>query len=310
MNKELKKYFAFSKKDRIAVVVLTLFITTFLLLPYFFKVKKNKIPVDPLLVEQVNALKQKKLVEQNNGYKRNENWQDNANEPSTINRQPGQLFQFNPNTLDEAGWVRLGIREKTAKTIINYRNKGGKFKSAEDIRKIWGLRKEEADRIIPYAVVTSNINNTSKNSFNNATTSNSKPLLLDANTCTPYELKNIPRIGTSLPYKIVNFREKLGGFLNMAQVKETYGMNDSIFTTILPYLHVLPTQIKTININTASEFELNAHPYIDQAVAKAIVLYRTKYGGYGSVIGIKKIVFITDEMYNKIAPYLSVDTNE
>ena len=37
----------------------------------------------------------------------------------------GVLFEFDPNTINEAGWKRLGLRDKTIQTIQNYLNKGG-----------------------------------------------------------------------------------------------------------------------------------------------------------------------------------------
>jgi DNA uptake protein ComE-like DNA-binding protein len=174
--------------------------------------------------------------------------------------------------------------------------------------KIWGLRKDEADRIIPYARIdNSGVPSGRSNYSQNGVVSSQNPVLFDANTVTPEQLKLIPGIGSSLPYKIINFREKLGGFLYMLQLKETYGMTDSIFNSLLPYLHVLPTEIRKLNINTASEYELNAHPYIDKTLAKAITIYRNQHGGYKSVNDIRKIVFITEDVFNKIAPYLAVN---
>ena len=45
--------------------------------------------------------------------------------------------------------------DKTIHTILNYRNKGGRFKQPEDLRKIYGLQKEEADLLIPYVQIKS-----------------------------------------------------------------------------------------------------------------------------------------------------------
>ncbi|MBC7587979.1 MAG: helix-hairpin-helix domain-containing protein [Chitinophagaceae bacterium] len=306
MKKIITDYFSFSKKERVAVFIVLLVAAGFIALPYFFGIKKKSFPQNQALQEQIHAL-------QNNKKKSVYTVNDDDNispQPSTEMGVANKitLFQFDPNTLDKDGWMRLGIKEKTAKTIINYHSKGGKFKTPEDIRKIWGLRKEDADRIIPYAVIPSSNANKSNdyNGFQKPNPTNSKPVLLDANTATFQELRTLPGIGNSLPYKIVKYRERLGGFLNMLQVKETFGMNDSIFEAILPFLHVLPTETKKLNINAASDFELGGHPYIDKNVAKAITIYRTQHGGFKSVEEIKKIVFITNEVYNKISPYLEV----
>ncbi len=309
MKKVIKQYFTFSKRDAIAAIIIVLLFSSFIVLPQFFSYKKEKKVADQVVVSQIAALQKQK--EDKGYYKKNNsndnNWEQTSFNSSNTNIVVGSLFQFDPNTLDANGWQKLGLRDKTINTILNYRSKGGKFKQPEDLRKIWGLRKEEADRIIPFAKIeNSAVPSGYKTYAQNGISQNQKPVLFDANTVTPEQLRLIPNIGNSLPYKIVSFREKLGGFLNMLQVKETYGMTDSVFNSLLPYLHVLPTEIRKLNINTASEYELNAHPYIDKTLAKAITIYRNQHGGYKSVNDIRKIVFITEDVYNKIAPYLTV----
>ncbi|MBS1640222.1 MAG: helix-hairpin-helix domain-containing protein [Bacteroidetes bacterium] len=46
---------------------------------------------------------------------------------------------------------------------------------------------------------------------------------------------------------------------------------------------------------------------MNKDVAKAIIIYRAQHGDYTKIDDIKKIVFIKDELYNKIAPYLAVE---
>jgi len=52
---------------------------------------------------------------------------------------------------------------------------------------------------------------------------------------------------------------------------------------------------------------LSSHPYIERNVAKAIVLYRIQHGNYQTVSDIKKIVFIKEVLFQKIAPYLTTE---
>lgn len=304
MKKIIKDYFTFSKTDRIAVIILVLFMAACIWLPKLFSVKKSTATVNTETIEKINAL----TAERNSNEKRNYSYNNNSyNTAATAITKP-VLFLFDPNTLDEAGWIKLGIPPRTAKTIRNYVSKGGKFKQPNDIRKIWGLSQQDADRIIPYIRIPENSFTSgytpNNNSYNKETP---KPTVVNINTATPQQLKLLPGIGYALPYKIVNYREKLGGFLRIDQVKETYGMTDSVFTAIQPYLQFQPTVIRKININTATDFDLGGHPYIDKAVAKAIVIYRSKYGDYKQVEDIKKIVFITQDLFNKIAPYLTVE---
>ncbi|MBS1641125.1 MAG: helix-hairpin-helix domain-containing protein [Bacteroidetes bacterium] len=298
MKNFVKDYFTFSRKERVALIILILLISIFIVLPYVISFKKNAPLINENLQQQVKLLLVKDSLP-NNNLAENET----SNENSFSKNSSYAMFEFNPNTINEEGWKKLGLKDKTIKTILNYRSKGGKFKTPEDIRKIWGLKKEDADRIIPYAKIESktNNNNSAKETINTST------IKIDINIATPQEWFAIPNMDRTLAYKIIKYKEKLGGFLTIQQVKETYGLTDSLFKTIEPYLILQTTNIKKININTADDYTLSNHPYINKDVAKAIIIYRTQHGAYTKIDDIKKIVFIKDELYNKIAPYLAVE---
>ena len=110
-----------------------------------------------------------------------------------------------------------------------------------------------------------------------------------------------------MAYKIVKFREKLGGFININQIKETYGLTDSVYQAMQPFLSFSNTNIQKININTANDFDLGKHPYISSDIAKAIAIYRKQHGNFSKIEDVKKIVFINQQMYQKIAPYITVE---
>ncbi|MBS1580192.1 MAG: helix-hairpin-helix domain-containing protein [Bacteroidetes bacterium] len=298
MKNFVKDYFTFSRKERVALIILILLISIFIVLPYVISFKKNAPLINENLQQQVTQLLVKDSLP-NNNLTTNEI----SNEKPFTENTAYEMFEFNPNTINEEGWKKLGLKDKTIKTILNYRSKGGKFKTPEDIRKIWGLKKEDADRIIPYAKIESKTNNI-LNTKEGAIKSTVK---IDINIATPQEWFTIPNMDRSLAYKIIKYKEKLGGFLTIQQVKETYGLTDSLFKIIESYLILQTTNIKKININTADDYTLSNHPYINKDVAKAIIIYRTQHGAYTKIDDIKKIVFIKEDLYNKIAPYLAVE---
>jgi competence protein ComEA len=297
MKKILKDYFTFSKKESRALIMLLAFIGVFILLPYFIPDKKDKPILNEALQQQVAPIIAK------DSFLTDKPLTEETLHETEINKSAYELFEFNPNTIDVAGWKKLGLRDKTIKTILNYRDKGGRFKTAEDIRKIWGLKKEEADRIVPYVRID-NIR-TGKVAVKNF--SSKADIKIDINAATPQEWFTIPTMDRSLVYRIIKYKEKLGGFLAIQQVKETYGLTDSVYKTIEPYLILQTAAVKKININTADDYILSMHPYISKDVAKAITIYRTQHGAYTKVEDIKKIVFIKEELYQKIAPYLAVE---
>ncbi len=305
MKRIMKEYFTFSKKERIAVIILLCLIAAFLAAPYFLEKEKQKPIIDTALQEQLIKL------QQNNTDSVSNNKVEIKNDSSSINKV--DFFVFDPNTIDAEGWKKLGLNDRLIATILNYRNKGGKFRTAEDIRKIWGLKKEDADRLIPFVQIqstTDNYNNYTNNyNYSKNKSSSQKKITtpIDINIATAEELMQLPGMNHSLPFRIINYREKLGSFVNLQQIKTAYGMTDSIYQLINPYLKIDLNTIKKININTASEYELSLNPNISRDIAKAIIIYRNQHGNYQKLEDLKKIVFINEEMFQKIVPYLTVD---
>jgi len=243
-----KDYFSFSKKERIAVFILLIIITVFIVLPFFFSPHFKKPIVDLQLQQQLLASQYAKkpidtLADSVNAYK--ESLHSTTNK-SAINT--GRLFYFDPNTLDLAGWQRIGLNDRTISTILNYRNKGGYFKQPEDLRKIYGLQTEEADLLIPYVRIKS-INDQysqksalheqqKRNSNDNKPTGSSPANLkkIDINTASAEEFKSLPGIGDILGNRIIKFRSSLHGFKSIEDIGKTYGLSDSTYQLILPYL--------------------------------------------------------------------------
>ena len=130
---------------------------------------------------------------------------------------------------------------------------------------------------------------------------------IDINLANSEQWKSVPGIGNVLSERIVKYREKLGGFASIAQLKEVYGITDSTFRVIKPYLKHKNKNIKTLNINTSSLEVLAAHPYFRSRWAKQMVNYRTKVKPFEKVEDIKNLYGMTDSIYLQIAPYLTTE---
>lgn len=224
-----------------------------------------------------------------------------------------ELFQFNPNNASKEDFVKLGLTEKTAAIILKYREKGGTFRNPEDLKKIYGLKDKDYTRLLPYMVFEEPAE--MKTVFATATPVKSpdfpsrthKPVVIDINQASIEEWQQLRGIGTAFAKRIVNFREKLGGFVNLEQVGETYGLPDSTFQIIKPQLQVLSPVFRQISINTASAEDLKAHPYIDARLAAAIVSYRQQHGAFASAGDIAKLKVLPAPLLEKLKPYLSFE---
>lgn len=245
-------------------------------------------------------------------HKKQVNHSKNVTPKNFIDPEPvlkAQVFYFDPNTLNTEGWLKLGIKEKTALTIQKYVSKGGRFKKPEDLAKIYGMKQGDMERLMPFISIAGE---TKKPLFTQTTNYNRQFVKkeipkVDINLADTSIFIALPGIGPGFARRIVNFRTKLGGFYSVEQVAETYGLPDSTFQKVKPYLFVKPGDIKKININTATLDELKTHPYIRYNLANVIVNFRNQHGKYGTVEDIKKIMILEDEVYDKLLPYLAVN---
>jgi competence protein ComEA len=303
MKRIIKDYFTFSKKERVAIIILLLLIACFIAAPYLYPVKRK-----PPLINQalVDFLAKNKILTADS------NEENHPGKPAYENSLvKKETFAFDPNTLSPGEWKRLGINDKTIRTIVSYRSKGGKFRSAEDLRKIWGFKKEDADRLLPFVQLA--IAEQPAKPKNDAPGIQSRqdpvrvvPKEIDINIATAEEWKALPGIGEVLANRIIKFRERIGGFVSMEQFHKTYGISDSVFQLITPYLKLDPSNQPKLNLNTASAYDMKRRLSISTATAKAIVMYREQYGPYQSLNDLKKIILISDTLFQRISALISV----
>lgn len=235
LKNTLTNWFSFSKRERNAGFILLSILAIIMVLPYFFPAKKPRIIIDKDAQLQLDAYFQQYPSNQNR-----QNFLAIADTTIKDTTKPN-LFYFDPNTLDEEGFIKLGLPLKTSHTIINYRTKGGYFKTPEDIRKIYGLSKTDADRLIPYIHIASKEIQPFKkfDEKPGENTKNNQYEKLNINTASAEEWKTFPGIGDVLANRIVKFRSSMKGFKSVDQVGKTYGLSDSVFRVIKPYLYII-----------------------------------------------------------------------
>ena len=316
-TKWMKEYFSFTKKERNAVLLLGTLAALFALLPTMFPfLVKDEIElvVDTALQNEIAALHvvNEPSDRRTASYSDADLYQPKQSRFEKFRNEQSNpvLFAFDPNTASEAEWQRLGLRDKTIQTILNYRSKGGKFFKPEDLQRIYGLRPGDYERLKPYVQIASQ-RKEQTSGFAAATEPKIErkeyaAVAVDINTADTAEWKRLKGIGSGYARRIVNFRSKLGGFVSVEQVKETFGLPDSVYQQIKPQLRFDAPVVQQIDLNKASIEELKAHPYIAYAVANAIVQYRKEHGDFTAVADIRKIGAIDAPLFNKIVPYLTV----
>lgn len=231
VNNSLKDLFTFTKGERISVFILLALLLLFTIGPCYYKQKFSSPVVDTALQKQLDVVL--------GNIPQDSSATDIKNDQQQLTTDSAKLFYFDPNTLDADGFRQLGLRDKTINTIINYRNKGGHFKQPDDIRKIYGLKEDEASRIIPYVRIGSNA---SEKTVATTEDKEEKPKSsikkIDINTATEEDFKALPGIGDVLSKRIIKFRNSVHGFSSVNDISKTYGLSDSTFQVILPYLTI------------------------------------------------------------------------
>jgi competence ComEA-like helix-hairpin-helix protein len=132
------------------------------------------------------------------------------------------------------------------------------------------------------------------------------PLAISLNSADSMSWEQLPGIGPVLAARIVKYREKLGGFHSLSQLKEVYGITDSVYEKIGPLIKTDKGTVKKIDLNNSSLEELKKHPYLRWQTASAIIRYREANGIFHSLEDLNKIWSLTPETLLKIIPYFMV----
>ncbi len=307
------RYLHFTKKERNGIICLLLAVTVITVFPavypYLDTEDLQDIPGD---VKEGLAVMQSTPVKNYDEYdsisKGREHHPYASYHKPEDGRLPAEFFYFDPNSLSASGWQKLGVKEKTVQTIMRYKSKGGRFRKPADIEKIWGIPQKLADRLKPYVQIAEE--KKADREFNNSGYQPAKRKMatvsVDINESDTSAWILLPGIGPKLSQRIVQFRNRLGGFYSISQVAETYGLPDSVFQKIKPMLTLNTMQVKQININTATRDELKDHPYIRYNLANLIVQYRNQHGPFSDIKGLLNIMAIDKALLDKMSAYLIV----
>jgi competence protein ComEA len=316
LPEKIRDYFSFSRKERIGIFVLLALILIIFILPYFFSAPKSSSSHQQFeqFKNEIAQLKVQKDSVRN--YSKNYEQEENANEEyhkssHTNSNSSAALFYFDPNTATNDEWKKLGLQDRTIRTLNHYLSKGGKFRKADDLKKIYGFSEEEYNRLLPYinikkADTVATKEKTVTHFFVNPSFSKKTYSSIDINNADTSVFMSLPGIGNKLASRIISLREKLGGFYSADQVAEIYGLPDSTFLKIKPYLVVNNSSVKKIDINNADVNLLKQHPYIKWNLANVIVQYRQQHGNFKTLDELQNIALITPEVYKKISPYLEI----
>lgn len=238
---------------------------------------------------------------------------------------PIAYFDFDPNTISKETWVQFGLTEAQADVVMFYQERGGRFRKKEDLRKVYVVSEEFYRSVEPYIFIkqtssempekrgekqdfvsykTKNIKEKKEISF--VSVKADKDYRININTADTSEWKKLKGIGSALSSRIIKFRESLGGFYDINQVGEVYGIEEDVFDAFKEnLLSPDPHSLRKIDINQLTADELSKHPYISKKEARMIVNFREQHGDFKDKEDFDKIKGINKDKVSKILPYLN-----
>ena len=227
-----------------------------------------------------------------------------------------ERFVFDPNTADSTQLLRLGLQPWQVKNIYKYRAAGGIYRKPTDFAKLYGLTVKQYRELEPYIRISSDYlpastlvkeNGYSQNAPKAKDSTNyQRPIKIKEtehivlNTADTTSLITIPGIGPYYARKIVQYGNRLGGYVSVNQLDEI----DDFPSEAKKYLVINNPTPKKLNLNKLSLNELKHHPYINFYMAKDITDYRRLHGALKSLNDLRLSKDFPAEVIKRLEPYV------
>jgi len=296
-----KEFLLYNKGERRSIITLCLLLALstifFVLIPYLFPPK-----VMPIKITEIQNSQDKKGTE---------TYVYQSYDASKTNNTTNLLVNasFDPNTVQADMLTSFGLAPKLIKTWMNYTSKGGIFKVKEDLQKLYGMNDACYEALAPYVLIPEP---SIKKQVYNAPTAmvyEKKALHINLNSADTNELKRLPMIGSGRAKKMITYRNLLGGYVAVSQLKEVYGFNDSIYDAIKSLVFVEVEFVPNkIFINKMDNKEISKHPYF-RTVANLIVSYRKEHGVFKNEKELHKMMALDEATILRIIPYINFDAD-
>ena len=252
--------------------------------------------------------------------------------------EDAEPFFFDPNTVTGEELERLGFTPKQAAAILRYRSAGAVFRRAEDFARCYTVSERNYRRLEPYIrIAPGYIRKDAADSENGTIPENAsakvaeegaagassgasdreesfaKPsektsLPVELNGADSATLTTLRGIGPLTAGRIVRYRERLGGYVAVEQLREIEGMTDRNFSLISQQIRVESSKIRKIDINFAHPSAMKGHPYLTDRMLNRILKYRQLKGGWRSIEDLTERHILTTDEADRLGPYLCFET--
>ncbi|MDR2040659.1 MAG: helix-hairpin-helix domain-containing protein [Bacteroidales bacterium] len=303
---DLKKYLGFSRSERYGIITLCSLILAALIIKICLPLWIKDRPYDSSAYEEELGLYRKRV----DSVQRN-----HLPDETPLPLVEVTYFYFDPNTITDHEWKKLGFNDRQIRNIRNYQSKGGSFKKKEDLKKLYTVPAVLYASVEPYIQITrdkaeyleashtTSVSEVKNDGFSLKTAN--KDVKIELNSADSALLTALPGIGPVFASRIIKYRNLIGGFENVEQLNEVYGISPDLFTRISPLLSIDRSMIRKIDINRASYRELIGHPYLNDEQVRGILHYRKLQDSIGTLDELVRNHIIKQDLSDRIRPYIS-----
>lgn len=228
------------------------------------------------------------------------------------------MQQFDPNTADSSTLVHLGLKPWQASNMLKYRAKGGRYRKTEDLKRLYGMTDSMYLALLPYVVIDTLAIDRWRDSVRMAAdsvpryVSHKRDTILNLRTADTTELKMIKGIGSYRAKQIIRYREQLGGFVSVEQLREVKALQpllkDSLSTdSLLSHFFIDSVRVVPLKVNSMRVERLQRHPYLSFEQARAIYELRRKKIHLKHLEQLRTLDCLTEQDIQRLRPYLSFE---
>ena len=259
----MKSFLTFTKGERVAIIVLAAVIFLLIAANFFMINHKPNVNVNLLDIDSIMELHQAAIEEYYNRQRTTDNGQRASSKRYNVTEMP---------------------RRQVTKSESKFKDKNQEFKTQSSAapEPVEG-RSRRFDKPSDRKIRSSEF--------------------LKINSADTTELKSLPGIGSFFAKNIVDYRNKLGGFINKQQLLEVYGLDSSRFEIISPYIILDSIEIQKVKVNHDDFKTILRHPYIEYEDVKKIVNYRETKGMIRNWEHYKNVV-TRDDIEERLKLYL------
>ena len=309
----LKDYFNFSRAERFGVVALCGCVLLAMIvrwsLPYWKSPEISDISVFAEEISRFRCAVDSVLFAKN----------QSGTSPAYLQSTP-DFFYFDPNQTTDKEWEKLGLNERQIRNIHNYQASGGHFKRKEDLQKLYTISATQFQLLEPYIRFAANapsakqvapevlpVPGTKESERITVTPRRETKLQIELNTADSSLLTQLTGIGPVLASRTLRYRNRIGGFVDVAQLSEVYGINRELVEQLASQLSADSLLIRKISVNKATFKELIAHPYFNEQQVRGVLNYRKLQNRINNLDELVRNNILQREDAAKIRPYLSFE---